>query len=218
MCVRICVCVSLFQINSPKTTHTQNTHKKTQKKKQKKAESEHTHWSLLSRFVLANEVLDAADAAGAPGMAFVLTWLRLSSAKLLDWSRRSNYQSKDIAWTQKVISERMAAKAATAAEPWCRLYARLALAGLPRGGGNGDDIRHGILNVMRENGIREGHRPGLDEPFLEQWHQKLHQNTTPGMCFLLSVVRVLSCVVCCVCRARGARRFGLVCAFAFFPC
>jgi hypothetical protein len=34
---------------------------------------------------------------------------------------------------------------------------------LPRGGGNGDDIRHGILNVMRENGIKEGHRPGIDE-------------------------------------------------------
>ena len=33
------------------------------------------------------------------------------------------------------------------------------MAGLPRGGGDGDAIRHGILNVMRENGIKEGHRP-----------------------------------------------------------
>jgi alpha-glucan,water dikinase len=40
-----------------------------------------------------------------------------------------------------------------------RLYARLALAGLPRGGGNGDDIRMGILHIMREYGIKEGHRP-----------------------------------------------------------
>ena len=38
-------------------------------------------------------------------------------------------------------------------------FARMTLAGLPRGGGDGDAIRHGILNVMRENGIREGHRP-----------------------------------------------------------
>ena len=30
---------------------------------------------------------------------------------------------------------------------------------LPRGGGNGDDIRMGILNIMRANGIKEGHRP-----------------------------------------------------------
>lgn len=39
-----------------------------------------------------------------------------------------------------------------------RLYARLALAGLPRGGGNGDDIRMGILHIMRDGGIKEGHR------------------------------------------------------------
>ncbi len=38
-------------------------------------------------------------------------------------------------------------------------FARMTLAGLPRGGGDGDAIRNGILNVMRENGIREGHRP-----------------------------------------------------------
>ena len=41
----------------------------------------------------------------------------------------------------------------------CRLFARMALSGLPRGGGDGDAIRMGILHIMRENGIREGHRP-----------------------------------------------------------
>ncbi len=35
----------------------------------------------------------------------------------------------------------------------------MALSGLPRGGGDGDAIRMGILHIMRENGIREGHRP-----------------------------------------------------------
>ena len=33
------------------------------------------------------------------------------------------------------------AQAATARDPLCRLFARLTLGGLPRGGGNGDDIR-----------------------------------------------------------------------------
>jgi hypothetical protein len=173
---------------------------------------------------------------GPRGMAFVFVWLRLSAAKLLSWARRSAYQSKDIAWVQKVAAERMADKASAGAggrlccappacrrgvrgaaraqprarggcarapgfdplpsgpqtvngrihswtppqhrsppprqqptprppqarsssDPWCRLYARLALAGLPRGGGNGDDIRMGILHIMRDHGIREGHRP-----------------------------------------------------------
>lgn len=40
-----------------------------------------------------------------------------------------------------------------------KLFARMSLAGLPRGGGDGDAIRMGILHIMRENGIREGHRP-----------------------------------------------------------
>jgi hypothetical protein len=35
----------------------------------------------------------------------------------------------------------------------------MALSVLPRGGGDGDAIRMGILNIMREHGIREGHRP-----------------------------------------------------------
>ena len=42
----------------------------------------------------------------------------------------------------------------------------MALAGLPRGGGDGDAIRLGILNVMRENGIREGHRPVRNCPHM----------------------------------------------------
>lgn len=116
-------------------------------------------WSLLNRLGMAVELLDALDAAGPRGMAFLFVWLRLSSQKLLPWARRANYQSKDIAWVQKVAAERIADKARAAADPWCRLYARLALAGLPRGGGNGDDIRMGILHIMRDNGIREGHRP-----------------------------------------------------------
>eukprot|EP00882_Tetradesmus_deserticola_P000936 GHRQ01001016.1.p1 GENE.GHRQ01001016.1~~GHRQ01001016.1.p1 ORF type:complete len:749 (+),score=345.34 GHRQ01001016.1:55-2301(+) len=142
-------------------------------------EGDATHWSLKDRLVLVNDVLDGFAAAGADGMGFVFTWLRMSSSKILTWARNSNYQSKDIAWMQKVTSERMTEKARGHPDPWVRLYARLALAGLPRGGGNGDDIRMGILHIMREYGIKEGHRPGIDEPFLEQWHQKLHQNTTP---------------------------------------
>ena len=90
-CVRVCVCGAANQTRF--ATPPPPTKKPTITRK-KKAESEYTHWSLLSRFVLANEVLDAVHAAGPAGMAFVLTWLRLSSAKLLDWSRRSNYQSK----------------------------------------------------------------------------------------------------------------------------
>lgn len=143
------------------------------------AESTYSNWSLFNRLCLVNEVLDAASLAGPPGMALIMTWLRLSSNRTLPWYKNSNYQSKDIAHVQKTVAQNMAAKARSADDPLSRMYARMALAGLPRGGGNGDDIRMGILNIMRANGIKEGHRPGIDEQFLEQWHQKLHTNTTP---------------------------------------
>lgn len=142
------------------------------------AEANYGNWSLFNRFCMALEVLDAADASGASGMAFFYTWLRMSQLRLLDWYRNSNYQSKDIAHVQKTLAQRCRDKAGGASDPFSRVFARLALGTLPRGGGNGDDIRMGILHIMRENGIKEGHRPGIDEKFLEQWHQKLHTNTT----------------------------------------
>jgi hypothetical protein len=37
------------------------------------------------------------------------------------------------------------------------MYCRIACK-LSRGGGNGDEIRMGILNIMRDNGIKEGNR------------------------------------------------------------
>ncbi len=92
-------------------------------------------------------------------MGFLYTWLRLSSLRQLDWYRNCNYQSKDIAHVQKVITQRAAEKAAGDDDPLVRLMARLTVALLPRGGGDGDAIRMGILHIMRDNGIKEGHRP-----------------------------------------------------------
>jgi len=143
------------------------------------AETTYERWSLFNRVNLATGLVDAGVAAGPFGMGFIFSWLRLSSMKQLPWYRGTNYQSKDAAHAQKVLSQKMADLCCTAKDPACRLFARMSLATMPRGGGNGDDIRMGILHVMRDNGIREGHRPGIECHFLESWHQKLHTNTTP---------------------------------------
>lgn len=61
-----------------------------------------------------------------------------------------------------------------------RALLRLAVRSVPRGSsGGGDAIRHGILNIMRNHGIKEGHRPGIECKFIEAWHQKLHTNSAP---------------------------------------
>ena len=41
-------------------------------------------------------------------MSFMLTWLRLSTNRQLDWYRNSNYQGKDMAHVQKTLAQRMA--------------------------------------------------------------------------------------------------------------
>ena len=84
-----------------------------------------------------------------------------------------------MAHLQKVIASRLASVAAKHPDGTSRQYARMAMQFVARGGGNGDDIRLGILNIMREHGIKEGHRPGIEDRFIAQWHQKLHSNTTP---------------------------------------
>jgi len=143
-------------------------------------------WSLFNRFALAADLLPEAEAMGSRGIAVILAWLRLSAIRVLPWYGGTCYQSKDAAHIQQRLAERVAALLQEHGEGKpspldgeARSLARAALALLPRGGGGGDDIRMGILHIMRDHGIREGHRPGIDEPFLEQWHQKLHTNTTP---------------------------------------
>ena len=59
-----------------------------------------------------------------------------------------------------------------------RHFARLTASGMSRGGGDSEQIRLEILNIMRRNGIKEGHRPGIECKFISSWHQKLHSNTT----------------------------------------
>ena len=73
-----------------------------------------------------------------------------------------------------------AMQARSSSDPMVQQLARMTLAGLPRGGGDGDAIRHGILNVMRENGIREGHRPVSPLPT----HAMTQADTLPYHAFL----------------------------------
>jgi hypothetical protein len=134
--------------------------------------------NLYNRFCRINDKLSESQQAGPQGAAAIFATLRLSAVRQLAWYAGGNYQGKDMAHMQKVICERMARASATAEDGMSRQLYRAALGTLPRGGGNGDDIRLGILQLMRDNGIKEGHRPGIEDPFIAQWHQKLHSNTT----------------------------------------
>ena len=115
--------------------------------------------SLFQRFAAVVGCVDDAAAAGAPGVGVLAAWLRLSTLKLLSWyGGGACHQPKDVAGVQRAVAEAVARMAANVEDADARTLARIALACLPRGGGAGDDVRHGILNIMREFGIKEGHR------------------------------------------------------------
>ena len=141
------------------------------------AEASAPHWGLLHRLQRSVELFAAAADAppseaagggsggsggldGARAMAFVYAWLRLSADRQLAPARAFSYQPRDVAWAQRRASEAAARAARCARDPAARAYARALLASaLSRGGDGGDDIRHGILNLMRDFGIAEGNRP-----------------------------------------------------------
>ena len=52
-----------------------------------------------------------------------------------------------------------------------------------RGNINGQEVRDGILHVMHKNHIGE-----CNAHFYEQWHQKLHNNTTPDDIYICQAV------------------------------
>jgi len=135
-----------------------------------------THWSILDRMRLVGENIKCvAESAG--GMSWLYTLLRFNQLKLVPLTRQSNYQSKDLAHTQKGVSMGFAAVYGKCAAT--RMWTRLCIGLVPRGGGNGDAIRLEILDIMRRHGIKEGHRPGIEDKFIEEWHQKLHTNCAP---------------------------------------
>jgi hypothetical protein len=107
---------------------------------------------------------------------------------------------------QKVLSSRFAQ--ASQGEGLKAHVARMALAVLPRGGGEGDAIRMTILDLLRSNGIKEGHRPGIECRFLAQV-----PSLSLSRCSFLRTSLLVLCATCCdpleshACRVTGLEKF-----------
>jgi alpha-glucan, water dikinase len=135
-----------------------------------RAEMEHNSWTLMHRFNLCYDLLDRVR-NNADGQALLYVWLRFSAIRQLTWQRNFNTKPRELAHAQDRLTQKLAE--VYRLEPGSRPLARLALATVGRGG-EGQQIRDEILNIMHRHHVKEvsGH-------FLEEWHQKLHNNTTP---------------------------------------
>jgi alpha-glucan,water dikinase len=128
----------------------------------------------MHRFNLCHDVLmQESTNKGLLSMAFV--WLRFSELRQLDWQRNYNTKPRELAHAQNRLTL-MLAEAYRSESPKRRQLLKMILSTLGRGGegGAGQAIRDDILKIMHRHHIKE-----VGGTFMEEWHQKLHNNTTP---------------------------------------
>jgi len=134
------------------------------------AETSHNSWTLMHRFNLCYDLLDRVRGS-LDGLALLYVYLRFSAIRQLTWQRNYNTKPRELAHAQERLTQKIAAIHRD--DPGNRPMVRLMLSTVGRGG-EGQRIRDEILNIMHRHHVKEvsGH-------FLEEWHQKLHNNTTP---------------------------------------
>lgn len=127
-------------------------------------------WTLMHRFNLCHDLIESVK-KNSEGLAMIYVWMRFSMIRQLDWQRRYNTKPRELSHAQDRLTLKIAE--IYRSEPEGRGVLRLIMSTLGRGG-EGQRIRDEILNIMHRHHIKEvaGH-------FMEEWHQKLHNNTTP---------------------------------------
>ena len=146
-----------------------------------RAEAGGNWWSLMHRYNLAYQLLhekigaEEIDPSKAlVRIAKVFVWLRFSQLRQLTWQRNYNVKPRELSSSQQKLTYKLAELFCE--RPELRDIARMCLETVGRGGdaGTGQAVRDEILNIMHRNDIKE-----VSGVFLEEWHQKLHNNTSP---------------------------------------
>ncbi len=127
-------------------------------------------WSLMHRYNLCFEIVERVK-NDEHGLALLFVWLRFSALRQLDWQRNYNTKPRELSHSLDRLVRRLSDIYASV---WpSRQWVRLMLTTLGRGG-QGQRIRDEILEIMHRHHIKEA-----SGTFLEEWHQKIHNNTTP---------------------------------------
>ena len=136
-----------------------------------KAETGRDSWTLMHRFNLCYHLLDKVD-KHPEGLAILFVWLRFSAIRQLTWQRNFNTQPRELSYTMDRLTQRLS-EIYIRSEPESRELIRLIFTTIGRGG-EGQRIRDEFLNIMHKHKIKE-----IAGSFMEEWHQKIHNNATP---------------------------------------
>ena len=129
--------------------------------------------ALMERFETAKAFLEGLASDDPQGLAAVFVWLRFSQVRQLAWQRKHNTKPFELGLVIQDLSKTFAWKWKDS-DGSRRELLRMLISTVPRGGGDGQAIRDYILVIMRKFEIKK--RKGT---FMEEWHQKLHNNSTP---------------------------------------
>ena len=127
--------------------------------------------SLMHRYNIASDLLPGCRGAGEAGMVAMATWFRFMALRQLVWNNDYNIKPREISAAQLKCTSQLAEIHRDDAS--LRDVTRLTMATIGRGGEGdvGQRIRDEILAVQQANNCKGG--------MMEEWHQKLHNNTSP---------------------------------------
>jgi len=148
-------------------------------------EANYSSWTLMHRYNKCFDIISKFDEnTESEKWMWILIWLRYSYQRQLDWQRNYNTRPSLLSNAMNRLSNEVTLKFAKVFQKE-KLYRNLyysqaslikaILSQLGKGTGDGQRIRDEILHIMHRNGIPETPMNN----FYEQWHQKLHNNTTP---------------------------------------
>jgi len=134
--------------------------------------------SLMHRFDQGNDMVGKAlEKDTGAALVAITAWLRFSAQRLLCWNKNYNVKPREISAAQDRLCGRLVdlytKSGHDGSGPELRPLLRLTLSSVGRGGKGdvGQRIRDDILGVQSRNGAKGG--------MMEEWHQKLHNNTSP---------------------------------------
>ncbi|KAL0364189.1 UNVERIFIED_CONTAM: Alpha-glucan water dikinase, chloroplastic [Sesamum angustifolium] len=114
--------------------------------------------SFMHRFNIAADLMEQATNAGELGLAAILVWMRYMATRQLIWNKNYNVKPREISKAQDRLTDLL--QNVYKNSPQYREILRMIMSTVGRGG-EGD----------RNNDCKGG--------MMEEWHQKLHNNTSP---------------------------------------
>ncbi|XP_063943911.1 alpha-glucan water dikinase, chloroplastic isoform X3 [Daucus carota subsp. sativus] len=127
--------------------------------------------SFMHRFNISADLIEEAKDAGELGLAAILVWMRFMATRQLIWNKNYNVKPREISKAQDRLTGLL--QNVYKNHPEYRELLRMIMSTVGRGGEGdvGQRIRDEILVIQSKNDCKGG--------MMEQWHQKLHNNTSP---------------------------------------